>query len=227
VSASSTAARELGAPRSMRRRRLRLAGAAIAAIALIGYVIVARAPTYDPPRDDEISILLELAGVFPDKYAIEWREHASLTSADAEAQRDPGLLHGASFTHSLRSATDRSEGKVYVEAAYSYFTHDHAIDVTARSSGSRERVPGGHLSADAAVYGCWCDSQSAPSTPTRCDAALGFGNYEFSLSIDYNVDRCSAQIATQRREEFLRAVLTADQLIRLYLEPLRRKPRWL
>jgi hypothetical protein len=211
----------------MTRRRATLAGAAIAAIALVGYVVAARAPTYDPPRDDEINILLELAGVFPDEYAIEWREHARLSSADAEAQRDSGLLQGASFTNSLRTAAARSEGKVYVEAAYSYFTHDRAMDVTEASIGSQERLRSERVSADAGVYGCWCDSQPTDHVPTRCYAALGFGNYEFSLSVDYNVDHCSAQTATQRREEFLKAVLTADQLIQLYLEPLRRKPRWL
>ena len=47
-----------------------------------------RQPTYLPPRGDEIDIVLELAGVFPDNYGIMWREHMALRSTDAEAKAD-------------------------------------------------------------------------------------------------------------------------------------------
>jgi hypothetical protein len=225
VSTGSPAARDSG-PRT-RKRWPRLVGAAVAAVALAGYVVAARAPTYSPPGDDEIRILLELAGVFPDKYAIEWREHGSLTSADARAQGVPELLRGAMFMHQLRTAGSRADGELYVEATYSYFAHDHEIDLDDALPGKESRIEDERLAADAAVYGCWCDPQAPPHAPTRCYAALAFGNYEFSLSADYNGDQCSAQTAAQRRADFLKAARTADQLIHLYLEPLRRKPRWL
>jgi hypothetical protein len=162
-----------------------------------------RQPTYLPPRGDEIDILLELAGVFPDNYGIMWREHLALRSTDPEAKMDPTLLRDASFMHKL---TTGSEGNVYVEVAYRFYPTDHEI-------------------ADDGPAGCSC----APEHPTvpSCNALLAFGNYEFSLAATYNEEACTTPFSPKRQEEFNRALHTADRLIGLYLKPLRRKPDWL
>jgi hypothetical protein len=51
--------------------------------------------------------------------------------------------------------------------------------------------------------------------------------YEFSLSARYEAEACTEPVNPRRREEFARAMQTADRLINLYLKPLRRKPSWL
>jgi hypothetical protein len=162
-----------------------------------------RQPTYLPPRGDEIDILLELAGVFPDNYGIMWREHAALRSTDPEAKMDPTLLRDALFMHKL---TTGSEGNVYIEVAYRFYATDHEL-------------------ADAAPSQCSC----APEHPTvpSCHAVLAFGNYEFSLAATYNAEACTTPFDPKRQKEFSRALQTADRLIGLYLQPLRRKPSWL
>jgi hypothetical protein len=210
-------------------KRWLLAASALIVVAAVGaWVVVSRAPTYDPPRDDEIHILLELAGVFPDSYDIVWREHGMLRSTDAVARRDPQLLRGALFTHDLTTGAAPSEGDVHIEAAYSFFDHDRRLDVPAMLSGREERLDVSNFAAKQGAYGCWCESRGEAPPSTECSAALGYGNYDFSLTVEYNKDRCVAPAAAApRREEFLRSVKTADQLIHLYLEPLRRKPRWL
>ena len=64
-------------------------------------------------------------------------------------------------------------------------------------------------------------------TTTSCLGRLAYGNYEFSLSASYNHEACTEPVSPKRREEFARTMQTADRLIGLYLEPLRRKPSWL
>ena len=164
-------------------------------------------PTYAPPPGDEIAILLELAGVFPDNYGIMWRQHGALRATDPEAQSDPSLLGGALFMHNLTTAGTRSEGDVYVEVEYRFYESDHEID------------------ADEAAPVCRCDTLDRIST--SCAGRLALGNYEFSLSVAYNNAACTDPVDPKRVEEFKRAMQTADRLINLYLEPLRRKPRWL
>jgi hypothetical protein len=161
-----------------------------------------RQPTYLPPRGDEIDILLELAGVFPDNYKIMWREHAALRSTDPEAQSDPSILQDALFMHRL---TTGAEGDVRVEVEYRFYALD------------RDAV-------EQRPFACWCGS---PDRGTSCLGRLAFGNYEFSLSASYNGEACTQPISPKRREEFARTMQTADRLIGLYLKPLRRKPHWL
>ena len=162
-----------------------------------------RQPTYLPPRGDEIAILLELAGVFPDNYGIMWREHGALRATDPEARMDPSLLEDALFMHQL---TTGSEGNVSIEVAYRFFARDHEI-------------------ADDTRTGCSCLAQQ-PSVPS-CKRVLAFGNYEFSLEATYNHEACTTPFNPKRQEEFNRATQTANRLIELYLQPLRRKPSWL
>jgi hypothetical protein len=227
VSTGSLAARASRAQRATKRWLL-AAGALLVVVVVGGYVVASCAPTYDPPRDDEIRILLELAGVFPDAYDIVWREHGMLRSTDPVALREPEMLRGALFTHDLTTGAVPSEGDVYVEAAYSFFDHDRRLDLPAMLSGREEPIDVSNLAAKEGAYGCWCESRGEAPPSTECSAALGYGNYDFSLTVDYNKDRCVApEAAAPRRDEFLRAVKTADQLIHLYLEPLRRKPPWL
>jgi hypothetical protein len=158
-----------------------------------------RQPTYLPPRGDEIDIVLELAGVFPDNYGIMWREHQALRSTDAEAKMDPSLLGDALFMHRL---TTGAEGKVYIESEYRFYARDHK------------------LAADPTPE-CSCAPQ--PS----CHGRLAFGNYEFSLVATYNEEACTTPFNPKRQAEFDRAMQTAKQLIGIYLQPLRRKPSWL
>lgn len=162
-----------------------------------------RQPTYLPPRGDEIAILLEFAGVFPDNYGIMWREHGALRSTDPEAKSDPSLLRDALFMHRL---TTGSEGAVQVEVEYRFYAFDHEI-------------------ADEPPFVCSCEAPDR--TTTSCLGRLAFGNYEFSMSARYNHEACTEPISPKRREEFGRAIHTADRLIGLYLEPLRRKASWL
>jgi hypothetical protein len=175
-------------------------------LALIGLWVLRsiwRQPSYLPPRGDEIAILLELAGVFPDNYGIMWREHAALRSTDPEAKMDPSLLGDAQFLHRL---TTGAEGKVRVEVEYRFYAFDRDAP---------EEEP----------FRCWC------GTPDRispsCLGRLAVGNYEFSLSANYNDEACTEPFNPKRREEFARAMQTADRLIALYLKPLRRKSSWL
>jgi len=200
-----------------------IAGAALAALAIVGCWIASRQPTYAAPPGDQIDILLELAGVFPDKYAIMWREHQMLRATDEQAQRDPSLLKDALFLH-IVSTGSRQDGEVYVEVGYRFYAFDHRIDAQApifRQDSSNL----GKLAAEEAVIACACDTLDQSST--SCFGRLGFGNYEFSLTVAYNRQQCTEPIDPRRRDEFRRAMQTADRLIALYLEPLRRKPRWL
>jgi hypothetical protein len=204
-----------------------LVAAAVAAV-LAAWWILSREPTYLPPKRDEFEILAGLAGAFPAEYGVAWRQHGSLRSTDADARRDPTLLRGAQFVHNVTTASARSEGAVYVEAAYSFFNSDHEIDIREEVFGRDGQVSAAEIHADAGVYGCWCDSQVSGHTATSCYGALGYGNYEFSLLVSYNSDVCvSVATESSRRREFLDVLKTADQLIHAYLEPLRRKPRWL
>jgi hypothetical protein len=173
--------------------------AVLAAIGCWLYWSASRQPTYLPPRGDEIAILLELAGVFPDNYGIMWREHGALRSTDPEAKSDPSMLGEALFMHRL---TTGSEGDVRVEVEYRFFAFDHDSDDKPDSL-------------------CACDTLD--STTTSCRGRLAFGNYQFSLSVNYNHEACTDPVSPKRNEEFRRTMHTADRLIGLYLEPLRRK----
>jgi len=174
----------------------------LAALVIVGLWVLWNAwrqPSYLPPRGDEIDILLELAGVFPDNYGIMWREHMALRSTDPEAQADPTLLGDALFMHRL---TTGSEGKVRIEVEYRFYATDHAIAADTSSQ-------------------CSCDPQP------RCRDRLAFGNYEFSLVASYSEEACTTPFNPKRQEEFRHAMQTANQLIGIYLQPLRRKPAWL
>jgi hypothetical protein len=184
-------------------RVLLVAGAALAVLAVSVLWNAWRQPTYLPPRGDEIDILLELAGVFPDNYKIMWREHAALRSTDPEAQIEPALLGDALFLHRL---TTGSEGDVYIEAEYRFYATD------------RDEV-------EEPPFTCSCGALDR--TRTSCVGKLIYGNYEFSLSARYEAEACTEPVNPRRREEFARAMQTADRLINLYLKPLRRKPSWL
>jgi len=151
-----------------------------------------------------------------------------LRSTDPEALRDPELLGGALFTHTLTTGTPDPDAVVYVEAGYSYFTHDRQFEVPEPLPGREETLDRRSLFAKAGTYGCWCASRGEAPPATDCHAVMSYGNYAFSLTVDYTKDQCvAADVAAHRSEEFLRTVKTADQLFHLYLEPLRRKPRWL
>lgn len=182
------------------------AGAALAALAIAALWFVWRQPTYLPPQGDEIDILLELAGVFPDNYKIMWREHQLLRAADPEAQLDPSFLNDALFMHKLTTGSSQEAGDIAIEVGYRFYAHDH------------------RLTANQTAPACTC---AALDGSMRCDGMLGFGNYEFSLSVTYNRQQCSTQVDPKRREEFQHAMQTADRLIGFYLQPLRRKPAWL
>ncbi len=145
--------------------------------------------------------------MFPDKYGIMWREHGILRSTDPVARQDPSLLQDALFMHNLTTGAARSEGDIYVEVAYRFYGSDHEID------------------ADEAAPTCWCDTLDR--VRTSCLGRLEFGNYEFSLSVAYKDAACTHPIDPKRVEEFRRSMQTAQRLIGLYLEPLRRKPHWL
>jgi hypothetical protein len=157
--------------------------------------------------------------VFPDNYHIMWREHGILRSTDPVAQQDPSLLRDALFMHTITTGSSQSDGDVYVEVAYRFYATDH--DIHPDEAGESP----GKLAADQAVFTCACNTLGRSST--RCNGLLAYGNYEFSLSAAYNRDQCTDPVSPKRREEFRRSMQTADRLIVLYLEPLRRKPRWL
>ena len=207
-----------------------IAGAALAALAFVGFWIASRQPTYGAPPGDQIDILLELAGVFPDKYGILWRQHGMLRSTDPEAHRDPLLLGRAQFMHNLTTGAERTDGDVYVEVGYRFYALDHQLDSHADMYGGYAQSLG-EITADEGSFACWCDANDPGGNPghsgTNCSGFLGSGNYEFWLSVSYNRDQCAAAPPAARREEFMRTMRTADRLIDLYLEPLRRKPRWL
>lgn len=141
--------------------------------------------------------------MFPDNYGIMWREHAALRSTDAEAQSDPAILGDALFLHRL---TTGAEGAVRVEVEYRFYAHDRD---------AVEQPP----------FDCWCGTPDR--TSPSCLGRLAHGNYEFSLSASYHGELCTQPLNPKRREEFARAMQTADRLIGLYLKPLRRKPSWL
>ena len=192
----------------------------MAALAIVGFWIAHRAPTYRPPPGDEIDILLELAGVFPDNYAIMWREHQLLRATDPEAKLEPSILQDAQFMHKLLTTESaQPAGDISVEVGYRFYATDHDIDVDTRTAKLL-----GNLSADKGTMMCGCVSPD--SNNLNCSGVLGFGNYEFSISVAYNRGQCASSIH-QRVDEFRRSMQTADRLIALYLEPLRRKPRWL
>jgi hypothetical protein len=144
--------------------------------------------------------------VFPDKYQIMWREHGVLHSTDPVPQEDLALLRGAEFLHNLTTGGAPTEGNLYVEVAYRFYAHDH-------------QIPG-----DSTVQ-CSCDTPGRVST--SCLGQLPFGNYEFSLSVNYNTTACTDPVDPKVVAEFTGSMQTANKLITLYLEPLRRKPRWL
>jgi hypothetical protein len=123
----------------------------------------------------------------------------ALRATDPEAKMDPTLLRDASFLHRL---TTGSEGKVYIEVEYRFYASDHK------------------LAGDPAPQ-CSCEPQ--PS----CRGPLAFGNYEFSLAATYTNEACTTPFNPKRQEEFRHAMQTANQLIGIYLQPLRRKPSWL
>jgi hypothetical protein len=174
---------------------------------IFGIWILWKQPTYAPPPDDEIDILLELAGVFPDNYGIQWRVHGALRASDPDAQSDPSLLRGAQFMHNLTTGETRSDGDIYLEVAYRYYATDHEI----------QNDPTGAT--------CRCDTSGR--TSTVCQTRLPFDNYEFTLLVSYNSEACTTPTSPKRTREFLSSRHTAERLIGLYLEPLRRKPRWL
>ena len=205
-----------GEPRPRKRRLITIAGAAVAALAILGFWIASREPTYLPPPGEEIDILLELAGVFPDKYGIMWREHGVLRSTDPVSLQDPSLLRGALFMHNLTTGGARTEGDMYVEVAYRFYGSDHDIGAGTQALGK--------LAADEGQMACVCQQLGGG---TECTGTLGFGNYEFSLIVAYNREECPNGINPQREKEFRHSMQTADRLINFYLEPLRRKPRWL
>jgi len=194
-----------------------MGGAVLVALALVGFWIASRQPTYLPPPGDEIDILLELAGVFPDKYGIMWREHGILRSTDPAAQLDPSLLRDAQFMHNLTTGGARTEGDIHVEVAYRFYAHDHDIDTGKASLGK--------LAGDKGMATCTCLPPG--SDGPECTGVLAFGNYEFTLSVNYNTAQCTKGIDPQLEKEFRSSMLTADRLIALYLKPLRRKASWL
>jgi hypothetical protein len=183
------------------------AGAALAALAIAAFWFAWRQPTYLPPSGDEIDILLELAGVFPDNYKIMWREHQLLRATDPEAQLDPSFLKDALFMHKLTTGSAQEAGDISIEVGYRFYAHDH------------------RLTADQEASACSCAPPGGSSM--LCQGSLGFGNYEFSLSVTYSHQQCGTQVDPKRREEFQHAMQTADRLIGFYLQPLRRKPAWL
>ena len=202
------------------------AGAALAVLAAVGCWFAWRQPSYEAPPGDQIDILLELAGVFPDKYHIMWRQHGMLHSTDPEAQRDPLLLGKALFMHNLTTSEDRSEGEVYLEVGYRFYAYDHQLESPVQIYGDQAQSPG-EIGADQGSFACWCESATPGGRGTNCSGFLGYGNYEFWLSMSYNRDECVTAPPAVRREEFVRSLRTADRLIGLYLQPLRRKPRLL
>jgi hypothetical protein len=135
-----------------------------------------------------------------------WREHGVLRSTDPVPHEDLDLLRGAQFLHNLTTGGAPTEGNLYVEVAYRFYEHDHQIP-------SEPTVQ------------CSCDPLSRAST--RCLGQLPFGNYEFSLRVNYNNAACTDPVDPKDVAEFKGSMQTANKLINLYLEPLRRKPRWL
>jgi hypothetical protein len=182
-------------------------------------VIAARQPTYLPPPGDQIDILLELAGVFPDKYGIMWREHGVLRSTDPVSMQDLSLLRDAQFMHNLTTGAG-NDGDLYVEVAYRFYATDHKLD-----SASGRSPLSGPLAADQGEMICTCGSIGASGTD--CTGLLAFGNYEFSLEVAYNREQCPNGVNPKIEEEFRHSMQTADRLIALYLKPLRRKAGWL
>ena len=207
-------------PRNRRARLIAIATAVLGALASVGFWIANRAPTYRPPPGDEIDILLELAGVFPDNYAIMWREHQLLRATDPEAKLEPAILQDAPFMHRLLTTeSSQPAGDVAVEVEYRFYATDHDIDIDSKNATVLD-----DLSADDGTMTCGC--LFPDSGNLNCSGVLGFGNYEFAISVAYNRGQCASSIH-RRVEEFRRSMQTADRLIALYLEPLRRKPRWL
>ncbi|HKS57342.1 MAG TPA: hypothetical protein VJS12_18745 [Steroidobacteraceae bacterium] len=208
-----------GEPRPRKRRLLTLAAATLVALAIAGFWIGSREPSYQAPPGEEIDILLELAGVFPDKYGIMWREHGVLHSTDPDAQLDPSLLRDAQFMHNLTTGGAPTEGDIHIEVAYRFYAHDHEIPARASTGMKLDK-----LTADAGQMSCVCQP---PAIGTECTGSLGFGNYEFTLTANYNTEQCPNGISPQREKEFRSSMITADRLISFYLKPLRRKPSWL
>jgi hypothetical protein len=207
-----------GDPRPRSRRPIVIVGGLLLILVAVGFVVAARQPTYLPPPGDQIDILLELAGVFPDKYGIMWREHGILRSTDPVSMQDPSLLRGAQFMHNLTTGA-RTDGKVYVEVAYRFYGADHDVDE------SRKTAPTlGPLAADKGTMTCAC---AMPDSAMDCSGLLGFGNYEFSLEVAYTTQQCPNGPDPKLVEEFRHSLQTADRLIALYLKPLRRKAGWL
>jgi hypothetical protein len=155
-----------------------------------------------------------------------WREHQLLRATDPEAQRYPSLLKGALFMHKLLTTESSLQpgGDISVEVAYWLYPGDHRIHWDAAKF-QRDELQLDELAADDAAIGCACDPVDAEST--LCQGLLAFGNYEFELEATYRRVQCDRPLDPRRLEEFRRSMRTADRLIALYLQPLRRKPRWL
>lgn len=158
--------------------------------------------------------------MFPDRYGIMWREHGVLHAGDAGAQLDPSLLRDAQFMHNLTTGGAPTEGDIHIEVAYRFYAHDHEIPGRASTGPKLDK-----LTADAGQMACECLAQEFGGM--ECTGGLAFGNYEFTLSVNYNTEQCSNGVSPQREKEFRSSMLTADRLIALYLKPLRRKPSWL
>jgi hypothetical protein len=207
-----------GAPRRRIGRLAAIASALVVTLAILGFVVAARQPTYLPPPGDQIDILLELAGVFPDKYGIMWREHGILRSTDPVSTQDASLLRDAQFMHNLTTGA-RTDGNVYVEVAYRFYGADHDVDESRNTAATL-----GQLAADKGTMTCACPM---PDSGMDCSGLLGFGNYEFSLEVAYTTQQCPNGPDPKLVEEFRHSMQTADRLIALYLKPLRRKAGWL
>jgi hypothetical protein len=173
-----------------------------------------------PPPGDQIDILLELAGVFPDKYKIMWREHAVMHATDPMAQEDPAYLRNAQFMHILTTGGPSTAGDIYVEVGYRFYAHDHEIPRSTEASDSDLQ----EFAADEGRMNCPC---MPASSTIECNGLLTFGNYEFSLKVAYNNQQCPSASDQKIAEEFRRSMQVADRLIALYLKPLRRKAGWL
>jgi hypothetical protein len=135
-----------------------------------------------------------------------WREHGVLRSTDPVAPQDLELLHGAQFLHNLTTGGATTEGDLHVEVAYRFYEHDR-------------QIPGESTAM--------CACETLGRVGTNCSGRLPFGNYEFSLSVRYNTAACTNPVDPKLVAEFKGSMQTASKLINLYLEPLRRKPRWL
>jgi hypothetical protein len=109
---------------------------------------------------------------------------------------------------------------VYVEAAYSVFASDQEMESHDEFFAGQSQLGKNEIKADQAGYACRCSTQAADHNVTTCYGQLRYGNYQFSLLVDYNLDHCvSPTTENQRRRQFSAVLKGADRLIYLYLEP--------